>query len=74
MPTGPGLGLRVCWLPRCDLGNVLALSERLLPHLTMGIIIGAPPPTLEVKGGFGDMMNVKWLAHGMSDEYISSRY
>lgn len=42
-------------------GKMLALSEPMLPHPTMGMILGPP---LEVKGSFGDIMNVKWLAQG----------
>ena len=50
---------------------MLALSKCMLPHLTMGIILGPP---LEMKGGFRDIMNVKWLAQGTCDKHISSCY
>lgn len=57
----------------CDLSNVLVLSEPVCSYLTMGRV-RIPPTALGVKGGFSDIMQVKWLAQGMLDEHISSCY
>lgn len=57
--AGSGLDLWIHWLLLCDQGKVLAFSELALPYLLMGIIIGPP---LDVKGGFNDSINFKWLA------------
>lgn len=56
-PAGPGLDLWLCQWLLCNWGEVLALSERVLPHLSMGVVVGPP---LEVKGGFNDIMRVMW--------------
>lgn len=56
LPAGLGLEPWVVWLLLCDQGVVLAFSEPVRLHLTMGRTVGPP---LEVKGGFSDIVNVK---------------